>query len=129
MRDSMAELIPDVEALQGPEGPRLAIVGRPNVGKSSLLNRLLGKDRVLVSDQPGTTRDPIDTVLELDDGSLYVLVDTAGIRRRGRVSDAPEELAVMMARRQIEGSDLAVLGIPPLATIPVFEKGEKHGAR
>jgi GTP-binding protein len=109
LRDSMAELIPDVEALQGPEGPRLAIVGRPNVGKSSLLNRLLGKDRVLVSDQPGTTRDPIDTVLELDDGSLYVLVDTAGIRRRGRVSDAPEELAVMMARRQIEGSDLAVL--------------------
>ncbi len=109
VRDSLAELIPEIESPETPEAPRLAIVGRPNVGKSSLLNRLLGTERVLVSDQPGTTRDPVDTVLDLEDGSRYVLVDTAGIRRRGRASDAPEELAVMMARRQIEDSDLAIL--------------------
>ncbi len=109
LRGAMADLVPDFEVPEVPDVPRLAIVGRPNVGKSSLLNRLVGKERVLVSDQPGTTRDPIDTVLELEDGRRYVLVDTAGIRRRGRTADAPEELAVMMARRQIERSDLAIV--------------------
>jgi len=88
----------------------VAIVGRPNVGKSSLLNRLLGESRTLVSPVPGTTRDPVDTRLERE-GRRYRLVDTAGIRRRSKVSDAPEELAVLLARRQIERSEVGVLVI------------------
>ena len=89
-------------------GPTIAIVGRPNVGKSSLLNRIVGAERVLVSAEPGTTRDPIDTVVEWD-GKPFVLVDTAGIRRRAKVSGAPEDLAVMMAQRQIERAQAALL--------------------
>jgi GTP-binding protein len=85
-------------------------VGRPNVGKSSLLNRIVGADRVLVSAEPGTTRDPVDTVVEWD-GKPFVLVDTAGIRRRAKVSGAPEDLAVMMAQRQIERAQAALLVI------------------
>jgi GTP-binding protein len=93
-----------------PAGPTVAIVGRPNVGKSSLLNRIVGAERVLVSAEPGTTRDPIDTVVEWD-GKPFVLVDTAGIRRRAKVSGAPEDLAVMMAQRQIERGKAALLVI------------------
>ncbi len=96
--------------------PRLAIVGRPNVGKSSLLNRWVGSERAVVSERPGTTRDPIDTIVE-HEGTPYRLVDTAGIRRRSRVEDAPEELAVMMARRQIESADLAILVIDAAAGV------------
>ncbi len=86
----------------------VAIVGRPNVGKSSLLNRLVGAERALVSAQPGTTRDPVDTALERD-GRRYRLIDTAGIRRRAKVSGTPEDLAVLLAKRQIERCDLALL--------------------
>jgi GTPase len=91
--------------------PALAIVGRPNVGKSSLLNRLVGEERTLVSPVAGTTRDPIDTRLAREDGEDLLLIDTAGIRRRSQVSDTPEELAVMMAKRQIERADVALLVI------------------
>jgi len=108
LREGLVELLPGPRLEEEAVGPRLAIVGRPNVGKSSLLNRLLGQERALVSDIPGTTRDPIDTTVEWD-GTRYVLVDTAGIRRRSKTADAPEELAVMMARRQLEGADLALL--------------------
>jgi GTP-binding protein len=86
----------------------VAIVGRPNVGKSSLLNRIAGESRALVSPMAGTTRDPVDTLIE-HDGKRYLLIDTAGIRRRSKVSEAPEELAVMMARRQIERARVVVL--------------------
>lgn len=89
---------------------RLALVGRPNVGKSSVLNRLLGEKRALVSPLPGTTRDPTDTLL-VEDDRRYLLIDTAGIRRRSKTSGAAEELAVMMARRQIERAQVAVLVI------------------
>jgi GTP-binding protein len=108
----MSEMLPVMEAPESleQEGPRLALVGRPNVGKSSLLNRLLGEARALVSPTAGTTRDPIDTPIELD-GRRYVLIDTAGIRRRSRTSGAPEALAVMMARRQLERADVALLVI------------------
>ncbi len=97
----------------GPEpepgpAPRLAIVGRPNVGKSSLLNRLVGQERALVAPQPGTTRDPVDSLVERQ-GRRYLWVDTAGIRRRSRVADTPEALAVMMARRQVEAAEVAEL--------------------
>ena len=108
LRDALIELLPAGGEAPGGDLPRLTIVGRPNVGKSSLLNRITGRRRALVADTPGTTRDPVDSVVETDTGS-YLLVDTAGIRRRSRLSDAPEELAVMMARRQIEQAELAIL--------------------
>jgi GTP-binding protein len=87
---------------------RVALVGRPNVGKSSLLNRLLGEERVLVSDIPGTTRDAVDTPFEYR-GRRYLLVDTAGIRRRGKVRRAAEALSVGAARRSIVRADVVVL--------------------
>jgi GTP-binding protein len=109
LRERVRDLIPVEEPVEmEAPGPTIAIVGRPNVGKSSLLNRILGTERVLVSAHPGTTRDPIDTVVEWD-GRPYVLVDTAGIRRRSKVSGAPEDLAVMMAQRQIERAQVALL--------------------
>lgn len=108
LRERVVELLPEPEDEETPVGPRLAIVGRPNVGKSSILNRLIGQDRALVSDIPGTTRDPIDTVVTWE-GQPFVLIDTAGIRRRSQTTDAPEEVAVMMARRQLEQADLALV--------------------
>ena len=109
LRERVRDLMPAEEPLESEApGPTIAIVGRPNVGKSSLLNRIVGAERVLVSAQPGTTRDPIDTVVEWD-GKPFVLVDTAGIRRRSKVSGAPEDLAVMMAQRQIERAQAALL--------------------
>lgn len=87
---------------------RLAIVGRPNVGKSSLLNALLGFERVMVSDVPGTTRDATDTVLE-HEGQQIVLIDTAGIRRRGHVKGSIEKYSVMRAIRAISRADVALL--------------------
>jgi GTP-binding protein len=86
----------------------VALIGRPNVGKSSLVNALVGDDRVLVHDQPGTTRDAVDTTI-IRDGRPYVLVDTAGIRRKGRVTEALEKLAVVMALKGIERSHVEVL--------------------
>ncbi|MCI0547213.1 MAG: ribosome biogenesis GTPase Der [Candidatus Rokubacteria bacterium] len=91
-----------------PVGARVAIVGRPNVGKSSLVNAVLGHARVLVHEAPGTTRDPVDTPLTFR-GRPYVLVDTAGIRRKGRVTEALEKLAVVMALRSLERAQVAVL--------------------
>jgi GTP-binding protein len=87
---------------------RLAIIGRPNVGKSTLLNRLAGEERVLVSPVPGTTRDPIDLVVELD-GEPFRIVDTAGIRRRTRVKDDVEFYSVMRARDALRDADVALL--------------------
>lgn len=106
--EALGRRLPETVVEEEPSAPAIAIVGRPNVGKSSLLNRILGTDRVLVSPVPGTTRDPVDTLIRRGDRE-YLLIDTAGIRRRSRTSGAPEELAVMMARRQIERARLAVL--------------------
>src|SRR5207245_4871217 len=83
------------------EGTRVAIIGRPNVGKSSLINAVLGHERVLVHVEPGTTRDTVDTPVTFRD-TLYLLIDTAGIRRKGRVSEALEKLAVVMALKSLE---------------------------
>ncbi len=93
-----------------PGALRIAIVGRPNVGKSSLVNRLLGQERVVVSDEPGTTRDAIDSVLEWK-GKRFVLVDTAGIRRPGRRTEAVERGSALMAVRSLERADVALLVI------------------
>ncbi len=88
--------------------PRIAIVGRPNVGKSTLVNALLGEERVVVFDQPGTTRDSIYIDFERD-GRRYTLIDTAGLRRRGRVSDAQEKFSVMKTLQAIEDANVAIL--------------------
>jgi len=90
------------------EAIKVALVGRPNVGKSSLLNRLVGEERMMVSDVPGTTRDAVDTMLSLGD-RRYQLVDTAGMRRKGRVQETAESLSVMRARQAIERADVVVL--------------------
>jgi len=97
------------EALRGAE-TRVAIVGRPNVGKSSLVNRLLREQRMLVSELPGTTRDAVDTILRWH-RRTFRIVDTAGIRRAGRVASggAIENVSVLIARRAIEQADVAVL--------------------
>lgn len=87
---------------------RIACIGRPNVGKSSLINRLLGQDRLVVSDIPGTTRDAVDTLLE-QNGKHYLLIDTAGIRRKGKVSDKLEKFSVMKALSSLEQCDIALL--------------------
>ena len=89
---------------------RLAFVGKPNVGKSSLVNRLLGEDRVLVHDQPGTTRDPIDTPFQAG-GREFVLVDTAGLRRRRAIDTQTEAVAAKMARDQLARADVVALVI------------------
>lgn len=93
-----------------PREVRLAIVGRPNVGKSSLLNRLLGEERVIVSPVAGTTRDAIDTVLE-SSGHTFRLIDTAGIRRKGKTGAMAEKLSVMMAKKSMERADVAIVVI------------------
>jgi GTP-binding protein len=87
---------------------RLAIVGRPNVGKSSLLNRLLGEDRVIVSPLAGTTRDAIDSPLEFS-GRPFRLIDTAGIRRKGKTELEAEKLSVLMAQRSLKRADVALV--------------------
>lgn len=87
---------------------RLAIIGRPNVGKSTLVNRLLGEERVMTFDLPGTTRDTIVTEMERD-GVLYELIDTAGVRRRARVSDTVEKFSVIKALQAIDRAHVVVL--------------------
>ena len=87
---------------------RLAIIGRPNVGKSSLLNQILGEERVIVSPIAGTTRDAIDTELTVD-GQKFLLIDTAGIRRKGKTTEMAEKLSVVMARKALERADVAIM--------------------
>jgi GTP-binding protein len=87
---------------------KVAFIGRPNVGKSSLVNALLGEERVIVSDRAGTTRDAIDTVFERD-GQKYVLIDTAGMRKRGKVYENTEKYSVMRAMKAIERADVALV--------------------
>jgi GTPase len=90
--------------------PRVAIIGRPNVGKSTLFNRLLGEERSIVHDLPGTTRDAIDTVVDTPDGPVR-FVDTAGLRRRARVDRGTEQHATLRALRALEQADIAILVI------------------
>lgn len=89
---------------------RLAIVGRPNVGKSSLLNRILGEERAIVSPVAGTTRDAVDTRISVE-GKDVILIDTAGIRRKGKTNEMAEKLSVVMARKALERADVAILVI------------------
>ena len=106
--EALREAGPGVTSEPGREGLRVAVVGHPNVGKSSLVNALLGSDRVLVHAVPGTTRDAVDTPFSFR-GRDYVLIDTAGIRRKGRVTTPLEKLAVVMALRSLERCQVAIL--------------------
>ena len=107
--DEIVALLPPAdEAPPADRVPTLAILGRPNVGKSTLLNRLLGQERVLVSPEPGTTRDPIDVVVDLG-GEAFRVWDTAGIRRASRVEEPTEYFAVMRAREALAQADVALL--------------------
>lgn len=90
------------------ELPRIALIGRPNAGKSSLLNQLAGSERSLVDDRPGTTRDPVDATITFD-GKQYLFVDTAGVRRRSKIKEDIESASVMRAIRCIERADIVVL--------------------
>ena len=108
--DRIVEALPEFEEEPETEGPSIAIVGRPNVGKSRLLNALLGQERAIVSDVPGTTRDTLDTQLVWEDQPL-TLIDTAGIRRKGRVEKGVEQYSVLRSMRAIDRSDVVLLVI------------------
>lgn len=88
---------------------KFSLIGRPNVGKSSLINAILGEDRVIVSDIEGTTRDAIDTYFESEDGQKFLMIDTAGMRKRGKVYESTEKYSVMRAMRAIERSDIVLM--------------------
>src|SRR5919198_1099615 len=108
--DRLVELGPDDadDAEEDEDLVRLAVIGRPNVGKSSLVNAFLGRDRVIVSPEAGTTRDAIDTPIEVD-GRRMLLVDTAGIRRAAKVSESVEYYTSLRAQRAAERADVAVV--------------------
>ncbi len=107
--ETLAALLPAPAAAASETQPvRIAVVGRPNVGKSSLVNAIAGQERVVVHSEPGTTRDAVDTIVTVRDRP-YVLVDTAGLRRKGRTVEALDKLAAVMAHRSLERCDLAVV--------------------
>ena len=107
--DVIVERIPEVNE-ETTEALRVAVIGRPNVGKSSIVNRLLGEDRLVVSDEAGTTRDAIDTPMVYHDREV-IFVDTAGLRRQSRVDDGIEFYSSLRSRRAIERADICILVI------------------
>jgi GTP-binding protein len=115
------------DARRGPGGtPRVAIIGRPNVGKSTLFNKLLGEERSIVHDLPGTTRDAIDTVVQTPDGEVC-FIDTAGLRRPSKTEHGTEQHAVMRALRALERADIAVLVID--ATVGASHQDQRLAER
>jgi GTP-binding protein len=116
IEDALAKFPVEPPEEEIPDHPRVAIVGRPNVGKSTLVNRLLGEERVIAFDQPGTTRDAIEIELEWH-GKRYTLVDTAGIRRRGKVFEAVEKFSVVKTLQAIERAHVVILVVDAEADI------------
>jgi GTP-binding protein len=113
--DAILEKLPDAPTLvelqdEAVRPIKIALVGRPNAGKSSMLNRFVGTERMIVDAEAGTTRDPVETAVELG-GRPYIIIDTAGIRRRAKVSVAMEKIAVAMAEKAVERCDVCVLMI------------------
>ena len=111
LMDALVAVLPRGDDAAGSEDIiRLAVVGRPNVGKSSLVNQILGQQRLVVSDVPGTTRDAIDTECTID-GQRYLLIDTAGIRRKGKVTQKLEKFSIIKALRSLDRCDVALIVI------------------
>ena len=108
MDDLLERFTPEEAETQPEPGPRIAIVGRPNVGKSTLVNSLLGEERVIAFDQPGTTRDSIDVVFQRE-GRDYTLIDTAGVRRKGKVFEAIEKFSVVKTLPSIDRANVVIL--------------------
>jgi GTP-binding protein len=106
--DRIVAQLPESEPDEEPGAIRLAVIGRPNVGKSSLVNRFLGEQRVIVSDQAGTTRDAIDVAFEVD-GRRMVLIDTAGLRRQAKVTESVEYYTSLRSQRAAERADVAMV--------------------
>lgn len=113
---ALAEFDPHAGEDADSDGPRVAIVGRPNVGKSTLVNALLGEERVIAFDMPGTTRDAISVPFERN-GRAYTLIDTAGLRRRGKVFEAVEKFSVVKTLQAIEQANVVVLMVDAAAEI------------
>ncbi|MEG6565467.1 ribosome biogenesis GTPase Der [Thermoanaerobacterium saccharolyticum] len=108
--DEVIENIPDHIDEYDEETIKICFIGKPNVGKSSLVNKILGEERAIVSDIPGTTRDALDTYFEKDD-KKYVIIDTAGMRKKGRIEDKIERYSVLRALAAIDRSDICILVI------------------
>jgi len=124
--DAILERLPAVEAVERKRNEiNVAIIGRPNVGKSSLINKLLGEERVIVTPIPGTTRDAVDSVFETKDeeGNTIKLrlIDTAGIRRKGKTHEMPEKLSVVMARKHIERADVVLVLIDAIEGVTALD--------
>src|SRR5215831_18021814 len=116
VEDALAPFPEEDDETGTSDHPRVAIVGRPNVGKSTLVNRLLGEERVIAFDQPGTTRDAIEVELERE-GKRYTLIDTAGIRRKGKVFESVEKFSVVKTLQAIERANVVVLVVDAAADI------------
>lgn len=122
--DEIVSHIKDIEVEEEEEvdSINVAIIGRPNAGKSSLTNRLIGRDRTIVSDVAGTTRDAVDTVVE-HDGKLYTIVDTAGLRKRTKIDEDVEYYSFVRAMRAIDRADVAILVID--ATLGLTDQDQR----
>ena len=121
--DELVKYFPDDEEEgEADERPRIAVVGKPNVGKSSLINRLLGENRCIVSDVAGTTRDSIDTIVE-HDGKEYIFVDTAGLRRKNKIKEELEKYMIVRTVSAVEKADIVILMID--ATEGITEQDAK----
>ena len=118
MLDALVKMFPERVEESEDDSIKIAIVGKPNVGKSSLLNRLVGEERVIVSDIPGTTRDAIDTHIMYGDVPI-TLIDTAGIRRRGKINPGVEKFSVVRSMRAIEEADVSLLVIDATEDISI----------
>ena len=121
--DELVKYFPDDEEEgEADERPRIAVVGKPNVGKSSLINRLLGENRCIVSDVAGTTRDSIDTIVE-HEGKEYIFVDTAGLRRKNKIKEELEKYMIVRTVSAVEKADIVILMID--ATEGITEQDAK----
>ncbi|EME3179825.1 ribosome biogenesis GTPase Der [Enterococcus faecalis] len=107
--DEAVKHFPNTSEEEDEDTIKFSLIGRPNVGKSSLINAILGEDRVIVSDIEGTTRDAIDTYFESEEGQKFLMIDTAGMRKRGKVYESTEKYSVMRAMRAIERSDIVLM--------------------
>jgi GTP-binding protein len=131
--DRLVELLPQPEGAEEPDDDveeervfSVALVGRPNVGKSTLFNRLIGEDRAVVHDLPGTTRDSVDTIVETDDGPIR-FVDTAGMRRKAKIDEATEYYSLVRALQAVDKADVALLIID--STVGVTAQDQRLAER